>query len=57
MKRSRVFIRRRPVFLAWHPLRGRRCDFGFCETRDDRRYFHIAAGPLYLGLGYGVPLP
>jgi hypothetical protein len=54
---GRVFIRRRRVWLAWYPLRGRHCMFGQSATRGDGWHFHAALGPLYLGLGPGTPLP
>lgn len=54
---SKLFIARRSIWLAWFPLRGRRCSFGRPETRGDGWYFHVALGPLYLGLGPGTPLP
>lgn len=57
MSKSRV-LTRRPIWIAWYPLRGRRCMFGFDETRDQNGWhFSAALGPLYMGLGPGVPLP
>jgi hypothetical protein len=52
---SKVFMRR-PVWLAWYPLRGRRCTFGPDEAAGGW-HFSVAVGPLYMGLGPGRPLP
>lgn len=55
---SKVLIGHKWFWLAWYPLRGRRCHFGFTEVRNGEGwYFVAAAGPLYFGLGPGWPLP
>lgn len=52
---GKVLIRR-PIWLAWYPLRGRRCTFHPERCRDGW-HLSIAAGPLYLGVGPGTPSP
>lgn len=49
---SKVLIRGRRVWLAWYPLRGRRCQVRI-DTRE--HFFEAAAGPAYLCLGTGTP--
>lgn len=53
-KKSKVFVRRENVWLAWYPMRGRRCQVEFDRAE---RFFVIALGPAYLCLGPGVPQP
>lgn len=58
MNNGRALIRSPRVRLAWYPARGKRCTFGRNKTRPGTgRHFSAALGPLYLGLGSGVPLP
>lgn len=63
MRSGRVFIRSRLLWLAWYPLRGRRCMAAFTrhtrplEPARDGWRVNLAAGPLYLGFGPGVPTP
>jgi hypothetical protein len=60
--RNGFVLLRRPIWLAWYPLRGRRCmwrlERGLARTRG-RQHWHlgIGLGPLYLGLGPGIPTP
>lgn len=51
---GRAFIRTRLVWLAWYPLRGRRCSF-IPARRPDGWHLAIGLGPLWLGLGPGTP--
>lgn len=54
---GRVFVRRRLVFLAWYPLRGRRCMARLERAARNGWHLSLALGPAYLGLGPGVPTP
>lgn len=53
---NKVFIRRQWLWLAWYPLRGRRCQFGFDEVQDGGWHFSAALGPLYVATGSGLPV-
>lgn len=57
MTKSRVLIGGRFLWLAWYPLRGRRCDFGWTTSHTQNRRWHlqIAIGPAYASIGPGVP--
>jgi hypothetical protein len=57
MNRQRVFIRSKLLWLAWYPLRGRRCQVGMDGVRGDGWHFSAALGPLYFGTGTGCPEP
>ena len=58
MRDGRVLIRSRPLWLAWYPLRGRRCSLSVTDkTRNGRWHLSAGLGPLYLGVGPGVPFP
>lgn len=63
MRHARVFLHGNLLWLAWYPLRGRRCSFRFerhtrpTEPRRNGWHLTIALGPAYLGLGPGVPTP
>jgi hypothetical protein len=63
MRSSRVFIRTRWLWLAWYPLRGRRCSARFerhtrpTEPARDGWCLRLAVGPAYFGVGPGVPTP
>ncbi|UIU47074.1 hypothetical protein [Microcystis phage MinS1] len=63
MRSGRAFIRTRLVWVAWYPLRGRKCMWHFERaTRPQQPHLNgwhlaIAVGPAYLGLGPGVPTP
>lgn len=56
---GKILIGTHLVWLAWYPLRGRRCtlEAGRRATRNGRFRLTAAVGPLYLGIGPGVPLP
>lgn len=63
MRSGRIFIRSRQVWLAWYPLRGRRCAARFerhtrpTDPARDGWRLTLALGPAYLGVGTGVPTP
>lgn len=54
--RSRVFVRSRLLWVAWYPARRLRCMFK-PEMTKHGWYLSIALGPLYFGLGPGIPSP
>lgn len=54
---NRVLVATRLVWLAWYPLRGRRCHVGRDTVRGSGWHFSVAVGPAYLGIGTGAPLP
>jgi hypothetical protein len=60
---GKVFLRR-PVWIAWYPLRGHRCNLRF--VRNCRRvrvlgrgrwHAWVGLGPFYAGFGPGIPEP
>jgi hypothetical protein len=53
---GRVLIRTQPLWLAWYPRRGRRCQVGFDDAVGGW-HFSAALGPLFFATGPGRPLP
>lgn len=62
LDRSRVLVRR-PIWIAWYPLRSGRCSARFTrhtrpgDPERDGWHAHLAIGPLYVAIGPGVPAP
>lgn len=56
IRSGKVFIAGRSIWLAWYPLRGLRCNV-FLERNRTGRHLGVGLGPIYLGLGSGVPTP